>query len=139
MATKVEGADKLKRQLAGFPAAAREEISRAMETSAQEIVDLAKRLVPVDQGDLRASIGWTWGAAPKGSVSLATVGSSDNLRITVYAGNEKAFYARWVEFGTQQNRARPFFYVSYRAIRKRVRSRVTRAIRTAAKKAAGKT
>jgi HK97 gp10 family phage protein len=139
MATKVEGADKLRRKMAGFPALAKEEISRAMETGAQEIVNLAKRLVPVDQGDLRDSIGWTWGAAPKGAVALTTIGEGPNLRITVYAGNEKAYYARWVEFGTQQNRARPFFYVSYRAIRKRIRSRVTRAISKAAKRAAGKT
>lgn len=163
MATKIENADRLRRRLAGFPKAVRAELSKALEEGAKEMVDLARKLVPVDDGDLRDSIGWTWGDAPKGSISLGTVDGprSMNLRITVYAGNDKAFYARWVEFGTKPHstaaggqdarmiavasgqgkphpgaRAQPFFYPSYRALRRRIRSRVTRAINRAAKKAA---
>lgn len=139
MATKVEGYTKLRRQLAGFPAAVREEISKAIELGAQEMVEFARRLVPVDKGDLRDSIGWTWGAAPKGSIALTTIdGGSRNLKITIYAGNDKAYYARWQEFGTKTHRAQPYFFPAYRAIRKRIRSRVTRAINKAAKKAAAR-
>jgi HK97 gp10 family phage protein len=140
MATKVQGVDQLKRKLRAMPDAARREISRAMEQSAQEIVDLARSLVPVDQGDLRDSIGWSWHGLPQGSVELGSVRAqgrgAGNLAIVIYAGNEAVFWARWQEFGTRNHPASPYFFVSYRAMRKRVRGRVQRAIRNAAKRAA---
>lgn len=141
MATKVTGVEKLKRQMRVFPVLAREQIAKAMEESAQEIVNLAKSLAPVDDGDLRASIGWSWHGAPEGSIVLGAVRNegrgSGNLSIVIYAGNDRAFYARWVEFGTSAgHRAQPFFYPAYRSLRKRARSRVTRAIRNAARRAA---
>lgn len=139
MATVVQGADKLKRKLAIMPAAARAEIRKAMEKSAEEITELARSLVPVDSGELRASIGWNWGDAPSGSMVLGEVrtgSTAGNERILVYAGNDHAYYGRWVEFGTVKMRAQPFFFPAYRAVRKRVRGRVQRAIRNAAKKAA---
>lgn len=154
MVTKVTGADALKRKMRMFPVRARREIAKAMELSAEEIVRLAKSLAPVDDGDLQMSIGWTWGEAPKGSMVLGTVRQegrgAGNMVVTIYAGGGKAFYARWVEFGTSPHinagtrsgtqhpgtAARPFFYPAYRALRKRVRSRTSRAINTAAKSAA---
>jgi HK97 gp10 family phage protein len=154
MVTKIEGVDKLKRKMAAFPQLARQEIAKAMEQSAEEIVRLARSLAPFDDGDLQRSIGWTWGDAPAGSIKLGTVRQegkgAGNLAITIYAGNATAFYARWVEFGTSAHvnggrftgtqhpgtRAQPFFFPAYRALRKRVRSRTTRAIRKAARAAA---
>ncbi|MET3899674.1 HK97 gp10 family phage protein [Devosia sp. UYZn731] len=152
MATKVLGLDRLRKKLRRLPELARQEISLAMEKSAAEIVDLAKSLVAVDHGDLRESIGWTWGDAPKGSITLGQVKgpATGNLRITIYAGDDKAFYARWVEFGTSAHvngglyagsdnpgtPARPFFFPSWRAGRKRAKARVTRAITKSAKRAA---
>lgn len=156
MATKVEGADALKRKMRQFPERARQEIAKAMEQSAAEIVKLAKSLAPVSAGggDLRESIGWNWGGAPEGSMVLGTVRTegkgAGNLSITIYAGDDRAFYARWVEFGTSPHTqggrfagtqhpgtpARPFFYPAYRALRKRVRSRTSRAIRNAARSVA---
>ena len=154
MATRVDGLERLRRKLRRLPDAARAEIAKAMEQSAAEIVALAKSLVPVDSGDLRDSIGWTWGDAPQGSITLGTVRQSGsgagNMVITVYAGNSEAFYARWVEFGTSPHTnegmfagshnpgtpARPYFYPAYRALRRRVRGRVTRAVNRSAKKVA---
>jgi HK97 gp10 family phage protein len=110
-----------------------------MEQSATEIVAMMKNLVAVDDGDLRDSIGWTWGKAPKGALTIATItgaGSASDLLLTIYAGNEKAYYARWVEFGTASSSAQPFFYVSYRALKKRTKSRITRATNKAAKQVA---
>lgn len=130
----VLGLPRLARKLRALPERAKTEISKAMEESANEIVALAKSLVPVSSGDLRDSIGWTWGAAPEGAMTLATVGArSGNIRITVYAGSDKAYYARWVEFGTQAAPANPFFYVSYRALRKRAKGRISRAISRSAR------
>ena len=122
-----------------MPKSVKQEIRDALEQSAEEIVSLARDLVHVDEGDLRDSIGWTYGDIRNGSISLGSVLASEltgDLTITVYAGNSKAFYARWVEFGTRKMKARPFFYPAYRALRRRVKGRVTRATNKAAKKVA---
>jgi HK97 gp10 family phage protein len=136
----VEGVAQLRAKLKALPDAAKNEIRAALEQNVEEIADFARRLVPVHQGDLRASIGWTFGAAPKGSMVLAQAESTEaDLRVTVYAGNERAYYARWVEFGTVKMVGRPFFFPAYRAVKRRVRGRLTRATRKAAKAIAGKT
>lgn len=103
-----------------------------MEKSADEIVALAKRLCPVDQGDLRDSIGWTWGDAPEGSVVLASTKGAV-LRITIFAGNDEAFYARWVEHGTAAMAAHPFFFPAFRILKKRANNRTKRAVAKAVK------
>ncbi|KKB81019.1 HK97 family phage protein [Devosia soli] len=152
MATKVFGLDRLKRKLKRFPAVVEAEIKAAIEQSANEIVALAKSLVPTDSGDLRNSIAWTYGDAPQGAIILGKVksSSSGNLRITVFAGGPDAYYARFIEFGTAPHlnggrfagsknpgtAAQPFFYPAYRASRKRARGRVTRAVNKAAKRVA---
>nr|DAE48851.1 MAG TPA: tail component [Caudoviricetes sp.] len=136
---KVVGLPKLRKKLEALVAVGRDEIRRAMETSSDEIVALAKNLVPVDKGDLKDSIGWTWGKAPKGAMTLGKVqsdGVDSEFTITIYAGNSEAYYARWVEFGTQKMGAQPYFYPSYRALRRRSKSRVTRAVTKAIKKVA---
>lgn len=135
--TKIKGLDRLNRKLKRLPQATKDQISEAIAQSAREIVDMAVNLVPVDSGDLAGSIGWTWGKAPKGAMTLGVVKSSGSeLVATVYAGDSEAFYARWVEFGTQKMTAQPFFYPSYRALRKRSKSRIKRAVTKAAKKVA---
>lgn len=145
------GLASLNKKLAALPKAAETAIKAAMSQGADEIVALMKSLVPVDTGDLKDSIGWTWGKAPKGALSLGAVTSVDGkLIITIYAGDARAYYARWVEFGTAphinggkfagtQNpgmKAQPFFFVSFRALRKRTKSRITRAINKSAKQVA---
>ncbi|MGN6451246.1 MAG: HK97-gp10 family putative phage morphogenesis protein [Brucella intermedia] len=138
---KVIGLPKLRKKLEALVTVGRDEIRRAMETSADEIVALAKSLAPVDKGDLKDSIGWTWGKAPKGAMTLGKVqsdGVDSEFTITIYAGNSEAYYARWVEFGTQKMAAQPYFYPSYRALRRRSKSRVTRAVTKAIKKVAAR-
>lgn len=119
---------------------------RAMVKSADEIVASMKAFAPVDDGDLRDSIGWTWGDPPQGAAIVARSGPSrqTGLRITIYAGNDEAFYARWVEFGTAPHAigkggdvqhpgatASPFFFPGYRLNQKRAKSRITRELRKA--------
>lgn len=145
---KIKNLDRLQRKLRVLPDAVRKRIKQAMAEVANDIVNMAKGLVATDSGALRNSINWTWGDAPKGSISLATVagvGGAKDLTITIYAGNDEAFYARWIEFGTaphaQPNRgiqhpgtsAQPFFYVSYRANRRRGKAKISRSITKAAK------
>lgn len=151
MASRVQGLDKLKRKLRAFPKVVEAEIRAGMETSAEEIVAMMKSLAQEDSGDLRDSIGWTWGDKPKYSQAVASVKTATgNMVLTIYAGNEKVRYAHLVEFGSAPHinggrfagtkhpgtAAKPFFYVSYRALRKRAKGRVTRAVNKAAKRIA---
>lgn len=153
------GISRLEQRLRAIPQAMRDEVKPALEKSANEIVALAKQLCPVDKGALRDSIGWTWGAAPTGSMSLA-MGSVGVLTITVYAGNDEAYYARWVEFGTrgatfgervrQKGRSRksqrthpgtaaqPFFFPAWRLASKKIKPRIKRAVAAAVRKNWGK-
>jgi HK97 gp10 family phage protein len=145
------GLSKLQKKLKLLPTVAKTAIRKAMEQGAEEIVTLMKSLAPVDDGDLRDSIGWTWGRKPKYSQTLATVKSTDGeLIITIFVGNTKVRYAHLVEFGTAPHlnggkfagtqhpgtKAQPFFFVSYRALRRRVKSRISRAITTSARQVA---
>ncbi len=147
----VLGLKSLNRKLKALPALAEAAIKLAMEQGAEEIVAMMKRLVPVDNGDLRDSIGWTWGDAPSYSQRIGAVKSkTGNLKITIYAGNSKVRYAHLVEFGSAphinggmfagtQNpgaKAQPFFFVAFRALRRRTKSRITRAINKSAKQIA---
>ena len=132
---KIKGVHQLKRKLKKMPEAAKQEIRKALEKSAAEIVDLMRRMVPVDSGDLRDSIGWTWGAPPKAAVVMGTVGDA-GLVITIYAGSDAAYYARMVEFGTMKMAPHPYFRPGFRLGKKRAKSRISRATNTAAKKVA---
>ncbi|MGA6113360.1 HK97-gp10 family putative phage morphogenesis protein [Agrobacterium radiobacter] len=150
--TRILNLDRLNRKLAKLPAVAKQMIRQAMEAKANEIVAMMKNLVPVDDGTLRDSIGWTWGKAPKGSLTLASVqATGDNgMTLTIYAGNKEAFYARWVEFGTARHEngglfagsihpgttAQPFFFVSWRANKRRTVRAIRKASRDSAKKVA---
>ena len=141
MATaEIKNADKLLRKLTIIPEAMREKIRVAMAHEADEIVAMMKRMAPVESGDLRDSIAWRWGTkAPKGSMSLGAVSApamGSTLSLVIFAGNNEAFYARWVEFGTVKMAKRPFFFPSYRAGRKQAKKAIRAAVRAAAKQVA---
>lgn len=135
-----KGVKELEKKLMAMPKRVEIAARKAMEKGADELVAMMKRLVPVDQGDLRDSIGWTWGEAPKGSVVLAeSEPDARGLKITVYATDYKA---RWIEFGTADRNAsgtgkpnkfvaQPFFFPSYRSLRKRIQSRIKREVNKA--------
>lgn len=127
----VKGVAELNKAIAAMPKKVELAARKAMEKGADELVAMMKRLVPVDQGDLRDSIAWKWGNAPKGAVVLAESQSdSRGLKITVYATDYKA---RWIEFGTIKMRAQPFFFPSYRALRKRIKARIKREMKKSIK------
>ncbi len=120
-----------------IPQAAQNAVAEAMEQGAEEIVALMKSWAPEQSGALKRSIGWTWGDAPKGSVVFAQSRNRiGKLRITIYAGNDEAFYARWVEFGTQTARSHPYFYPAWRSKKRRVKGRITRTLNKGLKRAA---
>lgn len=147
---------KLLRRMARMPVEARKEIRKALETSAEEMADVAKRFAPRESGALARSIDYTFGAYKAANANVRAVGGygglqDKDLTVTIHAGDSVAWYAALVEYGTpphaQPNNPRigyhhpgaspqPFFMPAYRLIKKRVRSRISRAINRAAKKAA---
>lgn len=152
-AVTIIGLAKLDKKLRKLPEAAMAKIRAEMERSAIEIVRLAKSLVAKDSHDLENSIGWTWGAPPRGSMTLGKVAKSalgKQLTLTIYAGDDRVYYARWVEFGTAPHPqggkfngtmhpgtvAHPFFFPAYRAYRKKAKAAIGKAIRESAKKVA---
>ncbi|RJE87960.1 HK97-gp10 family putative phage morphogenesis protein [Paracoccus onubensis] len=143
--------------------------ARAMEEGAEEIVQAMKAIAPVGAyaggGDLRDSIGWTWGDVPAGSFMIDEIRSGRNrgdqyatLRIKIYAGSREAFYARFIEFGTaphsletnasvlrglRQDKggvhpgtpAQPFFFPTWKQMRTQYRNKIRAAVRAAVKEA----
>lgn len=120
---KIEGLEKLNRQLARIPQEARAEIKKALTKAGEEMADMARTLAPLDEGDLRASI-----KSEPGKHELA---------VEVSAGDHEGPHARLVEYGTENMAARPYFWPAYRATKKRRRGQITRAVNAAAKKVAG--
>ena len=133
---------RLRQRLAKVPDIVREAAASAMEEGAQEIVDAMKMAAPFQSGDLRDSIGWTWGEVPAGSFVIDEIRSGKNkgdqyatMRIKIYAGNREAFYARFQEFGTRSQPAQPFFYATWSKERAKFRRRIRDRIRKRIKEA----
>lgn len=126
--------------------AAEAELLRSGENMAKDM----RRDAPEDDGDLRDSI-----------AVKPIEDEADQVVVRVSAGDEKAFYANMVEFGTKgtaaeasrQDRrfrrtavmtkgsrghaatpAQPFFFPNYRRHKKRVRTALLRVLRNTAKK-----
>lgn len=131
----------------------RSELQAEMEAIADKVVAQMRARAPKGESlDLVNSIGWTWGEPPAGSMVLGSAGgvapgSGERLRITFYAGGPATTkrsktgyahdYALYQEFGRKGQPAQPFFYSVWRAMRRSVRSRMTRAINRAVQRALG--
>lgn len=114
MANELErGLARIRARLDAIPVQIRNDLQAPLDASAAEFRDMARRLAPVDEGDLRDSI-------------EVHPGEHELQRI-VRVGGPRAHHARWVEFGTVNMPARPYFWVSYRARQKRIRARLGRA------------
>jgi HK97 gp10 family phage protein len=130
----VQGLEDFNRRWLAVPGKVRAAIKSEMERVAAGIVADMRKVVPKgDTGALEASIGWTWGSPPKGSISLGSVrpGGSKSLSITIYAGGGDTFYARFQEFGTLKMPANPFFRPVWAARKRGAKAKITRAINKA--------
>lgn len=114
-------------RMAAIPAAIKGEVRVAMAENRTELAEAIRRAAPEDDGDLRDS------------VTSRDISNASRIAGQVSAGNEKAFYARMVECGTPRQAAQPFFYPMYRARKKRLKSRISRAAGKGARRAVGKT
>lgn len=105
----VKGLARLNRQFKALSRLQIEAARTSLHQNAEELSQAIQRAVPVDRGDLAASVGWSVGDAPAGALgskakappsASQTLKDSEGLRVTVHAGDENAIHARWVEFGT---------------------------------------
>lgn len=150
----VKGLERLERRLKEIPAHVRSAIRESMARSADAIVARMKQKVAQDTGALAASISWTWGQAPKGTISLVQA-RADGLRsedtITIFAGGPSTTkrirnseknnspdydYALAIEFGVRGRPADPFFFVTWKQMKNATRNRQRKGIRTAIQKSA---
>ncbi len=106
--------DKLNRRMRAIPPAVRAAVVPALDQSANELVGTMRSLAPDDpktpDPDLESSIKWR---------------ADNELKRTVFTDD---FKARWQEFGTVKMSANPFFFPAYRLKKKRLASRIKRAI-----------
>ncbi|GGW23985.1 hypothetical protein GCM10011452_09200 [Gemmobacter lanyuensis] len=157
----VQGLNELNRRWTAIPKKVRDAVRVEMEKAADDVVATMRRFAPVDTGALRESIGWTWGDAPAGALTIGKVGKTEygTMLITIYAGGteqtkrrqarasgtrardqKRGGYfdtdvARLQEFGTKVMNAHPFFFPAWRAKRTKVKGNISRAITRAIKSA----
>ncbi|MEO4040358.1 HK97 gp10 family phage protein [Hoeflea sp. CAU 1731] len=105
---------RLNRRMKAIPESVREAVKPALDKSEDELIALAKQFVAVDRGDLKDSIEGNHG--------------DHELERVISAGSEDAFHAWWVEKGTSEMEAQPYFFPAYRLLKKRIAGRIKRAV-----------
>lgn len=127
--------ERLRKRIANIPVAVRTAVRPVLVAAADDLAGDMQRLAPEDTGALKASIHVT----PPGAVTppYSQPGGSrtaGELEALVTAGNSDVRYAHLVEFGTAEATAQPYFWPAVRLDRKRLTSRIKRAISKAVRK-----
>lgn len=142
----IKGADRLARKFAALPRAYQVTIDKTLEKAAAEMARAARALVPERTGVLKESIEHSTGPASDGVGRAAFVMAGAETVRDAFGrftnpdpeGGARAFYARFVEFGTSDGRpARPFFWPAFRLMRRLLKKRLKAASRRATRKIAG--
>lgn len=145
----IEGVEELARLIQQrLPDGVIEAARRAITIGADEVVALMKSRVPVKEGALRDSIGWTFGDVPDGSISIGRVSGREfgQIAATIYAGDSTTVVynsrgvgfqnARMQQFGTRGGvPASDYFLGAWADKRRSVRARITREVNKAIREA----
>lgn len=132
MTSKIKGLDALNKKLKRIPVDAKAEIQKALNEGADRIVILSRSLAPRDSGDLVSSIRKQPG---RHELAVDVVAGGQQTMREVREGSGIYYdYAMAQEFGTENHPANPFFYPAWRALKKSIRARLSKAYRDAAKK-----
>ncbi len=159
------------RLLAAIPDAIRAELRIAIEAEAAAMVATMKRRVRKKSGALARATRYVMGDVSLASSANLSAGGvlfgDPDLTATIVSGDREAWYARFVEFGTDAHRikpknsqgslyingrwlppgegvdhpgttAHPYFYPTWRAGKKAAKRRIARAASKAVKRAATK-
>lgn len=138
--------DKKMRAMRGL---VKDRLVKSIERWAERVVKEMRAMLVIQYPAVAAKValGWTWGDAPRGSITLGSYRGKETaeLTVTIYATAKQGsgFSARWFEFGTNprvqkttgratgQITARPFFYPVFRANKGRVQSGLRSTLRRA--------
>ena len=134
---KISNKERLFRRLKSTVPGIEKDMQESLEKSGNEWVQKAQAFAPKDDLTLMRSIRWSR-RGPRGETTIKVRGSIFRLGtpyIWLLAGNNEAFYAGYQEHGTQQHARQPYFFPSYRLLRRKIRSRLTRSMTKAIKKA----
>lgn len=149
MASRFRGKKKTLFALKRLKPEVRIEIQAATERNAKDVAALARRWAPAREGGNQDL---------KKSTKAVPMKDGDAIRWRVVSGDEVAFYARMVEFGTAPGKRgdravnasgrkrkvlrthpgtapQPYFYPAYRALRARLKRRLSRGFSRAKKRA----
>jgi len=116
----------------GIPEQIRATIGPDLVAAAGEVAAQVRRIAPVDQGDLAASVAVTGPGQATPAYSQpggSMVVPSNAAAIT--AGNTDVRYAHLVEYGTSKSAAQPFFWPAFNVTRESAVGKVKAAVRRA--------
>lgn len=128
--------DKLSRRLKAIPKAVKRAVVPALQKSGNELVGAMRALAPVDSGDLKHSIKYTMpgnSTPPYSQPGGSRVAAENEVLVT--AGNTDVRYPHLVEYGTRDAPAQPYFWPAFRLKRKKLATRIKRAISKAVREA----
>ena len=134
----VSGSEELTARLGAIPAEIMRELRPALVRGAQEIADAAEELAPEDTGDLVNTIAVTGPGEttpPYASGGGKVTAKPNQALVTVGAPDMR--HGHLQEFGTSHHEAQPFLRPAFRLKRRKVESRITRALRAAIKRISG--
>ncbi len=134
--TRVSIAQMRKAWAQDLPLKLKNELRKAVIDGAEEVAAMQRRLVPVDQGDVRDSINVSADIAQLKAYIVAgdTGQSADVVSYVDKRGRMKqAFHAIFLEFGTRDKPARSFFWPAWRARQKDLKARFRKAFAKAIK------
>lgn len=131
--------ERILKRMEAIPKEVREQVKPALAASGQELARTMRMLAPEDEGDLKRSIAVTMPGDTTPAYSQPG-GSrmAGPLEVLVTAGNQDARHSHLLEYGTTKMPAKPYFWASYRLLKRRMRRRIARAIAKAVKDGASK-
>ncbi|WP_320199882.1 HK97-gp10 family putative phage morphogenesis protein [Agrobacterium sp. rho-13.3] len=128
--------DRLKRRLDAIPRAVKAAVQPALAKAGQDLATMQRILAPRDSGDLQKSIAVT--LPGETTPAYSQPGGSRTAKeneVLVTVGNTDVRYPHLVEYGTATAAAQPYFWPGYRLMKKKMASRIKRAISKAVRDA----
>jgi HK97 gp10 family phage protein len=121
--------DRFARRLAAIPSNVKAAVAPALIKSGDELVRTMQSFAPEKTGKLKASLVSTppGQATPPYSQPGGSRVAGEN-EVLVTAGDREVRYAHLVEYGTKEAHAQPYFWPAYRLNKKRIQTRIKRAI-----------
>ena len=122
------------RLLRAIPENSRRELREALGRAAEVVTASQRAFAPVDDGKLQASIRHDPVDESEGKIAVEIRAGGAGTTRRVRNGTSATYdYSLGVEFGTNDTPAQPFFFPGWRTNKKRVKSRVSRAVKKAVK------